>query len=1059
MKKSLLWGGCFTALWLLMTPAQAVDLQNMTKEQYDEINKIRRESNIPLIVAAKKGDLDEVKKLLAEGADVNVKDIAENTPLLAAAENNNTELLKILLDAGAEVNVRNTYLSYMQSGEMIKFSDRGKSPLFLAVARGNVEAVKLLLDKGAEVNTVYGESHRRSEITALMQATLIKSAEIVKLLIEHGADVHYKDDGDDNLICTTFEDLDKMVDVSSEDNKFAFLLDYIEERQKSGGQELSEEEMMQFMAQFDEKKAQNSAKEKAQQKLQEAEDILIMLLKAGVNIEEEMGRLKETPLAYMAWFGEVNAVRLLLKHGANANSRDGDGRTPLMHVASMVHDERGPQIVKMLLEHGAAVNAQDNAGATALMIAAENAEEHNHCLEVMKLLLDAGADMNIVAENLNGGTALHTAFSFASQINEYDAPSDLLLSRGANINIQDKNGWTVLMDMVNEQDLRIVKKLLEKGADVNVKTNEGFTALMEAAYHDNPELTQILLDYGADINAQTKYGQETAISIATEKGNDDVVEVLLAGKRNPVKGGRSSNAVVNGNVVLSRETLIAAIKNNNVEMVRQLLEKGVKVDVEHGDYDVTPTVFSYAEKINNPEMFALLKQYGVDANQTDEQGFTALMEAAGQNNMERVKKLLDMGADVNIKTTGLWGGTAIMNAVKNGNKEMVQLLLRHGANINLKDSYQCNALFYAVGGSGTWVGREHQGNPEMVKFLLENGANVNDVNWFGETIFDCAEAQGNQEIIKLLEMYRSKNSAISGRVRTRSSTETKSWDSLLGDIKTDVDIKNAQVTDVNQADEQGFTILMDASSKNDVEQARQLLEKGADANLKATGLWGETALMYAVQNGNAEMVRLLLKHGAKVNIKDNYDCNALFYAVGGSDTMLGKDHFPNPEMVELLLENGVNVNEVNWFGKTILDCAKAQGNDEVIELLETYGAKSSSMIGKREKIVLKVEPEMQGITSPNLASSEEEKFCLEYVQRMKDLVQAPGFFEQSDKSIIMQTVSIFSEIRANPDILDRNGGNYKRDDGKGFVEIRYPNGAKCYIEYYQNQVVTYDFSL
>lgn len=58
---------------------------------------------------------------------------------------------------------------------------------------------------------------------------------------------------------------------------------------------------------------------------------------------------------------DVAEVKSLTEQGANVNSKDEDGMTPLMLCRNSA------EVTKVLIEHGADVNAKDNAGATALM--------------------------------------------------------------------------------------------------------------------------------------------------------------------------------------------------------------------------------------------------------------------------------------------------------------------------------------------------------------------------------------------------------------------------------------------------------------------------------------------------------------------------------------------------------------------------------------------------------------------------------------------------------------------------------------------------------------------
>ena len=85
--------------------------------------------------------------------------------------------------------------------------------------------------------------------------------------------------------------------------------------------------------------------------------------------------------------GNAELVTLLLAHGADVNSRDQSGWTPLMRAAMKGHVEA----VRVLLNHGAEVNAQENGEAwTALHWA--TARGH---ADVVALLLSHGADYSL----------------------------------------------------------------------------------------------------------------------------------------------------------------------------------------------------------------------------------------------------------------------------------------------------------------------------------------------------------------------------------------------------------------------------------------------------------------------------------------------------------------------------------------------------------------------------------------------------------------------------------------------------------------------------------------
>ena len=168
---------------------------------------------------------------------------------------------------------------------------------------------------------------------------------------------------------------------------------------------------------------------------------------------------------------------------------------------------RQPDIAKLIVEHGATLNLFEAASvgqlATVQSILAAQPDLINayapdgffplalaaffgHA-DIVKFLLDHGADVQQAATNAQRVNALHAASA--------------------------------------NRHLDICRMLIEKGIDVNAKQEGGFTPLQEAAHNGQLELVDLLLEHGADARTKNDQGQ-TALDVARASNHPEVVKAL-----------------------------------------------------------------------------------------------------------------------------------------------------------------------------------------------------------------------------------------------------------------------------------------------------------------------------------------------------------------------------------------------------------------------------------------------------------------------------------------------------------------------------------------------------
>ena len=196
----------------------------------------------------------------------------------------------------------------------------------------------------------------------------------------------------------------------------------------------------------------------------------------------QTGRCGVTSLHLAAEFGRVEALSWLLDLGANPNTGDDFGQTPLLRTSEWnqllcarallgkvaestdtssqpIHAAHSLEMVQLLVEVGGAdVNAVDGCGDWPLKNAAANND-----LRLVNWLLDHAAKLDLTS---TGETTLHAAVRADAR-----EVMKLLLERGANPNAQDVDGWTPLFGASSREAIHL---LLEFGADPKLTDQAGW---------------------------------------------------------------------------------------------------------------------------------------------------------------------------------------------------------------------------------------------------------------------------------------------------------------------------------------------------------------------------------------------------------------------------------------------------------------------------------------------------------------------------------------------------------------------------------------------------------
>lgn len=136
-----------------------------------------RPNDTRLFRAAKCGNAEEIRRLSAEGFDVNVRHPLGWTALHVAAVNGNVEAVKALLKAGADPNLGDEFLSAHRTGSEI-----------------GLHAIDVIMRREHEFSDVLSNRASFRGFTALHYAVIIEDIDVVRALLEGGADPTIKND-------------------------------------------------------------------------------------------------------------------------------------------------------------------------------------------------------------------------------------------------------------------------------------------------------------------------------------------------------------------------------------------------------------------------------------------------------------------------------------------------------------------------------------------------------------------------------------------------------------------------------------------------------------------------------------------------------------------------------------------------------------------------------------------------------------------------------------------------------------------------------------------------
>jgi len=477
-------------------------------------------------------------------------------------------------------------------------------------------------------------------------------------------------------------------------------------------------------------------------------------------------------------------VQLLLRHKAKVDARNAQQNTALLQACALGNTD----IVGVLLDAGADRNARNELQNTPLLEVAIQGS-----IETLTRLLQAKPDLHAV--DLEGRNALHLACEHAASPDFIK----LLIQNGVATDHVDALGFRALDLAIAKENWPVVAMLDPQHEIPSTLTDNLFEEhqlqpsprqlIREALQHDAnadvagylkgcdaASLSSMLLEFAGDADVsrlELLLSHGARADLALEDGDSAFFHLLdRAGHAQPallylLDRGTSPSGLGG----LSRY-LAVCLKNEYVtrsyeNFALQLFERGADAFGHNAKHDA-PLLQSI--HLGWSRLTETLLQSGVNPNQRDARGFSALHLAANLGREKSIRQLLYFGADINARTAdgqsalgiALAAGQHDLSAwlewrswqppgrkllaldlpaaAMTGDAQAVTRLVELGLPINALDVQACTALLRAAGG----------GHENIVRYLLDNGADHRIAARTGATALSAAISMRHAHVVDVL---------------------------------------------------------------------------------------------------------------------------------------------------------------------------------------------------------------------------------------------------------------------------------------------------------------------
>lgn len=598
-------------------------------------------------------------------------------------------------------------------------------------------------------------------------------------------------------------------------------------------------------------------------------------IEQGVNIDTIDVRNGASLLSAAASSNNTELIKYIVEKGANVKFANESGETALHYSAWKGNIDA----VKILVKNGAEINVVYNAngGLTPLCCAAESGS-----MEIVIYLIDNGAEVNYTNKDSRSSplrsAAYHGHFDIFKYIiskspkNSYDWQEVLFYGLiGGNLDIikytVEKRGANV------NKPSKIWKELpIRKAADNKYKYS--------SKIGDDVEILKYLVSKGAKLKDITN---ENIIAWAMEHSNDETIKFLLQqGFKYEVETNKHG-----------WDPLPRALDESSFIIAKHLLE----TTSEDPHFRNQPLVVYFADGLNtSPGIIDFLIQNGINNKHYSQ----AFLSSAKHNDIESIKLLLNAQADINIKSEEGLNALAYTT-----NEDVAKYLIEKGIDTKNEKVLETIWMNFPVlkameeTGNKVPVSKDNAtrelwnaariGNLWCVNYFISKGAELNQTEMYehdyhqekykltplmvnayqGYEYCDYDASLIADEVAKVLIKAGANIHLKDDRGKTALHIACGEQQCLIG--LWPIPMGSRQQRERGAHGDPAFP----------PKQPHDLIVKtllNAGAKINNTDNDGNTPLILAVQNENTDIVKLLIDAKADINVKNKKGKNTLFYA-------------------------------------------------------------------------------------------------------------------------------------------------------------------------------------